>query len=226
MFVFVLPALASTAAVSAAATSAAAAASTSAIVLAGTGFVDNHISAVILGPVELGDSVISCVFTRHLDKAEAPRTAGLTIHYNVCRVNLACGRKVFLKIFAGDTKRQISHVKFRTHFPLNYRTSNEAKKEVGRDGDFPQELLPDPERRCLSNKEFQSFQGFLTDNALKTEPELRAALQICRTDARQPIQRAFREQNKRSMPAFYHLGKSLFEDDRGRKIPGRTGKLR
>ena len=70
-----LPTASAAAAISAAATAATAiastAAATSSAFFAGAGFVDDHITAVIFLPVELGDRVVSRVLARHLNEAEA-----------------------------------------------------------------------------------------------------------------------------------------------------------
>jgi hypothetical protein len=115
-----LPSVATSAATATAIASAATTpAATSATIFAGTGFVNDHITAVILLPIKLCDRAVSSVFASHLYESEPARTAGFAIHNDVSRVDFAGRRKIFLKVFACDTKRQISHVKFRTHFPLN-----------------------------------------------------------------------------------------------------------
>jgi hypothetical protein len=129
-------AIAATAAVTASTTVASAApaaaassaAVTSTAVIAGAGFVDDQVAAVVFLAVELRDRVVRGIVGGHLDEAEPARAAGLAIHYDVGGINLAGCCKMFLKVFAGDAKRQISYVKFRAHFPLNL--SNHKEKQA------------------------------------------------------------------------------------------------
>jgi hypothetical protein len=101
-------------------TSAAATTATTATtaVLARAGFVDDQVATVVFGAVELGDRVVGGIFGRHLDEAEAARTARLAIHNDICGVHLAGRGEMLMKVLAGDAEGQITYVKFRAHFPL------------------------------------------------------------------------------------------------------------
>src|SRR5688572_17229819 len=102
----------------AAVTTSAAATTATTAVLARAGFVDDQVATVVFGAVELGDRVVGGIFGRHLDEAEAARTARLAIHNDICGVHLAGRGEMLMKVLAGDAEGQITYVKFRAHFPL------------------------------------------------------------------------------------------------------------
>lgn len=106
--------VASASAPSAAATRIASAAS--AAVLAGTGLVDDKVSAVVLGAVELGDGRSSLVVRGHFYKSKSARPSCLAVHHNISRLHGPSGRKMLLEVLARHPKRQITDVKFSSHF--------------------------------------------------------------------------------------------------------------
>jgi hypothetical protein len=89
---------------SSAATAASASAAASAAIVAGTSFINDHVSTVVFLAVELRDSVVRIVFGRHFDEPEPARTAGLAIHDYIRRFDSTGSCEVILKIFTRHTK--------------------------------------------------------------------------------------------------------------------------
>jgi hypothetical protein len=120
-------------AATAATTSTATAAALATTVFSRTSFVDDHIAAVVFLPVKLRDGCVCSIIVSHFYKTKTARTAGLTIVNDIGRLDGTCRCKIFLQILTSYTKRQVSNVKFITHFPLYFLFPEEAKKagEVG-----------------------------------------------------------------------------------------------
>ena len=113
-------AIATATAVSAAVTTASttiASTTSAAIIFAWACFIYDHIAAVVFLAVKLSYRRSRIVVRSHFDKPEATRTSGLTVVNNIGRVYRSGGHKILLQIFARHAKRQISDVKFISHFP-------------------------------------------------------------------------------------------------------------
>jgi hypothetical protein len=111
-----LPAISAAVSATATAAAASAAASAASTIFTRPCFIDYHIPAVILLAVELGDRVVGIVFGSHFHEPKSTRSAGLPVKNNICGFDRAGRRKILVQIFTCHAKRQVSNVKFITHF--------------------------------------------------------------------------------------------------------------
>src|SRR5262249_23652498 len=148
------------------------------------GFIDDHIAAVIFLPVKLGDSCIGSLIIGHFDESKAARTASLTIIDDVGRFYRTGRSKMFLQILTCHAKRQVSNIKFITHFPL-YFYCPEKRKRRAKSEKYPTKAA------TLPNQKFQKLPLSLKPNSPK--PNRKSVALTNRTDC--ICQRHLREQN-------------------------------
>jgi hypothetical protein len=112
---------------------------TPAAISSGASFVDRQIAAVEILAVELLDRRGRFFRGRHLDEAEASRATRHTILDHLGRFNIASLGEVVAQIVAGRLEREISHVKFCSHFyvcPLMLKEARNQSLNKGRKSDF------------------------------------------------------------------------------------------
>jgi hypothetical protein len=124
------------AAVTATATAAAAITATAAAISARARFIHRQISAIEILAVELLDRR-RCFFRRgHFDETKAARTTGHAVFDDLSRFHIARLREVIAQIVASRLEREISYVKFCSHFlfcPLMLMEARDSVTEQRQD---------------------------------------------------------------------------------------------